>query len=563
MGSDEAYWTAERMAAAVPDDAQRGVGTGPARRLNRPMDNSPGTQTGKYLGGIAPVGTFFTVAKGFATATYCTASVVHSPGHDLILTAGHCGVTLADGTRRIFVPDYRQGLDAAHQPSGVFPVEKVFVDPRYSKNSKASDSNLDFAFARVGVNERGRAEDVAGALRLTMTPSYSNDVTVFGYPVSDTYNKGQAAIQCPVHTFALPGYHQMQMKCGGFYGGVSGGPWITHYDAQTRTGDVIGNVGGFFGGSNSSNVDWLNYSPIYDQEIQNLYDDAVADRTPQRATYQAPTDTTGLPGGAKIWQHARLMASGDYTGNGHSDLIVVWSDGEITLYPGDGGGGFRPEHQLLPANKLWADHAVTITGGDFAGSGLFDLMVAWNDGEVTLYQDVSAAGLGTEIQMAKPSSIWKHASQIAAGRFHGTQYISDLVVRWDDGELTLYTNVGSGGFGQENQLQKPNDTWKNATLLTAGEFSGSAQWDLMVRWVDGELDNYVNTSPAGLGPEARIQDKNATWTHDLVMTAGDYTVNHRHDDLLVCWSDGETTLYVDTTAANLGAENTLVYNFNY
>jgi hypothetical protein len=56
-----------------------------------------------------------------------------------------------------------------------------------------------------------------------------------------------------------------------------------------------------------------------------------------------------------------------------------------------------------------------------------------------------------------------------------------------------------------------------------------------------------------------MRDPNDLWKHDLVMTAGNYTPNGVNDDLIVRWSDGETTLYADTAHTSLGTENTLVY----
>nr|BFD88511.1 hypothetical protein StreXyl84_79120 [Streptomyces sp. Xyl84] len=239
-------------------------------------------------------------------------------------------------------------------------------------------------------------------------------------------------------------------------------------------------------------------------------------------------------------------------------MIVVWTDGEATLYPGNGRGGYDAERQLLAANGTW-QNAETITAGDFTGSNQFDLLVRWVDGEVTLYGDVGSKGLNWDgTQMIKPNDTWKNATQIAAGRFAASQYVTDLIVRWTDGELSLYTNVSAGTFGQEHKLKDPNRTWKDATLLTSGEFSGNQKWDLMVRWTDGELDNYVGTTTSGLGQEQRILNPNGTWTHDTAMTTGNYTANGRTDDLLIRWSDGETTMYTDTDATRLGAERMLV-----
>ncbi|MEV5879970.1 hypothetical protein AB0L75_42645, partial [Streptomyces sp. NPDC052101] len=59
--------------------------------------------------------------------------------------------------------------------------------------------------------------------------------------------------------------------------------------------------------------------------------------------------------------------------------------------------------------------------------------------------------------------------------------------------------------------------------------------------------------------EQRILDPNELWKHDLAMTTGDFTGNGRTDDLVIRWSDGETTMYKDTLASRLGSEETLVH----
>ncbi|MFF4397257.1 trypsin-like serine protease [Streptomyces sp. NPDC001480] len=525
-------------------------------------DRSPpsGTPDPEHFGGHPMVGTFFFDGRPLGgKSTYCTGSVVHTAAKDIVLTAGHCGRGLEGAEHRIFVPQYRDGKSAADQPHGVFPVSQVYIDPRYEKNTKAPTSDLDLAFAWVGSNSRGKVEDVTGALTFTPTASYTHNVTVIGYPGSDSVNPKHEPVRCPVTTSRLPGFRQMRMTCTGFYGGVSGGPWIEDYNPTTGTGKVIGNTGGYNGGGNDANDDWVTYAPVYGKDAQDLFADAAAHRLPgSKPPYQPSTDSPRLPGAATTWQHAKLLASGDFRQTGHSDMIVVWTDGEVTLYPGNGNGGYDTERQLLAPNGTWT-HAETITAGDFTGSNQFDLLVRWSDGEVTLYGDVGSKGLNwAGTQMIKPNDLWKNAIQIAAGRFNASQYVTDLVVRWVDGELTLYTNVSAGTFGQEHKLKDPNDTWKDATLLTAGEFSGNQKWDLMVRWTDGELDNYVGTTTSGLGTEQRILDPNKLWTHDSAMTTGNYTGNGRTDDLVIRWSDGETTMYTDTLANRLGTEHMLV-----
>lgn len=561
----EEFWTSARMRSATPPPAVEGgtpggtdtdIGTGtgtgtakadadpsrPAKRGARasgPALYAASSDT--YYEGSKTIGVLYYVDNGMASH-HCTASVVHSPKGNVILTAGHCG----NGSKYAFVPQYRTGKPASQQPNGIWAIDRVFKDPRHTDTGPGS--NLDFAFATVKPDKLGRqVEQITGANTLTRTPSYKVWVDVIGYPRVKHDPKDQA-IKCRTKTTRLTGYKQLRMECGGFHGGTSGSPWLMNYDEKKKTGQVVGNLGGVGGGGATSDV---SYSPYYDNEVFKLYQDAVDNV----ATVKRPP-LPYSPGTGETWQHARRLASGDYTGDGKADLLVVWKDGEVTLYTGDGNGGFSGERRLKAANSTWK-HATTVTGGDFTGNDTADLMVRWSDGEVTLYPDVSPAGFGREIKLADAKSVWKHADQITAGRFTANKWTDDLVVRWSDGEVTLYGDVDGRGFKKETKLQKPNGTWKHATLLTSGDFTGNANWDIIVRWTDGERTLYQDVNTTGLGKETQMQAPNALWKHAQAMTAGSYTANGHPDDLIVRWSDGEVTLYADTST-RLGAERTVV-----
>nr|WP_237545099.1 trypsin-like serine protease [Streptomyces sp. SID4946] len=299
------------------------------------------------------VGTFFFDGKPLGGDTYCTGSVVHTAAKDIVLTAGHCGIGLSKATHRVFVPQYSSGKSAAQQPFGVFPVLQVYTDPRYTANTKSAASDLDLSFAQVDANSRGKVEDVTGALTFTPTSGYNHKVTVIGYPGSGSVNPGHLPIRCPVTTSQLPGFRQLRMTCKGFYGGVSGGPWIEGYDSATGRGKVIGNTGGYNGGGNDADDDWVSYAPVYGKDAQNLFQHAsVHQQLGKNPPYSGTTDPW-LPGSASTWKKAALMTSGDFRGTGHSDLIVVWTDGEVTLYPGDGHGGYGTERRLMAPNSTW------------------------------------------------------------------------------------------------------------------------------------------------------------------------------------------------------------------
>ncbi|MGW8399761.1 trypsin-like peptidase domain-containing protein [Streptomyces lydicus] len=279
-----AYWTSERMAAAAPgrDDAPGGSASAsgtaaatsaaaPAKPAAEPAKPAaPAAQipnTAQHFDGVPSVGVLFSV-DGDARTHHCTASVVHSPHRNLILTAGHCN----PGAHAAFVPQYRSG--ATTQPYGVWAIEESFAyDDRGTAGDKA---DLDFAFATVAPAEDGRSlEEVTGGNLLTPTPGYTNDVTVIGYP-NVRNDPADRAVRCDARTARLTGTRQLRMECGGFYGGTSGSPWLTDVDDETGTGRVIGLIGGLNGGGpKGPHNDRTSYSPYFGGKILSLYSRAV------------------------------------------------------------------------------------------------------------------------------------------------------------------------------------------------------------------------------------------------------------------------------------------------
>ncbi|MEU4495290.1 FG-GAP-like repeat-containing protein [Streptomyces sp. NPDC023998] len=538
------------MAAALPDSPRSEAPAG-----WKPEKSLAAAKNGSYFGGVPTVGTFFHYVKDPAkdklVGRFCSASVIDSPQGNVILTAAHC----SGGSKGMFVPRY-SGAAKNPTPYGRFPVQKWIRDARWytveRHPTRDAYSDFDYAFARVGANSRKQSvqKAVGGGLKLGKVGSnYRQTVTVVGYPGSHN-DKNRPLICEGIQTRRLPGYRQMRMECGGFYGGTSGSPWIKGLNKKTGAGTVVGNLGGYYGGGLENDSDRISFAATYDTRALEIYKAATANKNPR----QYKRGYSMYPTGGGTWTHAMKTASGDYTGDGKTDMIAIWSDGEVTLYTGNGKGGFSAEHRIAKS-QTWT-HAKTIAGGDFNGNNSSDLMVVWSDGEVTLYTGNGKGGFAKETQMAKARGTWQDAIQITAGRYSPNKWTDDLMVRWTDGEVSLYTDVDGRGFLHEHKLKSPNKTWKDATILTAGNFTGSASWDVVVRWTDGELSLYRDAGPSTVGTEIRMKPSNKQWTHASVLTAGSYT-GGQPNDLLVRWSDGETTLYTDTTTT-LGREHMLV-----
>ncbi|MFF4226236.1 trypsin-like serine peptidase [Streptomyces abikoensis] len=266
--SEEArrFWGPTRTAdTADSTDGADGAAASAARRI---------TGSARHFDGVPSVGVLFYAGEDMKDH-HCTASVVHSPKGNLIVTAGHCG--LGEGTS--FVPDYQQG--AGSQPYGVWTVDRVFTDPR--RDDYGDGSDLDFAFATVRPDGRGRQiERVTGANRLIRTPGFTNLITVIGYPSADS-DPADQAVRCAALTARLAGHNQLRMRCDGFSSGTSGSPWLVRFSEKTRTGDLVGVLGGLNGGGpDGEDADRVSYSPVNDDEVFRLYLDAINGREPKR-----------------------------------------------------------------------------------------------------------------------------------------------------------------------------------------------------------------------------------------------------------------------------------------
>jgi hypothetical protein len=142
---------------------------------------------------------------------FCSGSVVHSSGHDLVLTAAHC--VYGPGLTLEFAPGFHDGI----APYGVWDVTKLYIDPAWAAGQ---DPHRDVALLQVAPRDGRQIEDVVGAHPLGV-PSIGAAVTVDGYPAGS----GGEPITCTNHIYDTQGYPSFD--CNGFVSGVSGGPWYT------------------------------------------------------------------------------------------------------------------------------------------------------------------------------------------------------------------------------------------------------------------------------------------------------------------------------------------------
>jgi V8-like Glu-specific endopeptidase len=218
--------------------------------------------------GVAEIGALYPSAT--ASTHACTASVVHSPTGDVLITAAHC--VTGSGGGMTFAP----GQSGAQQPYGRWTVTAAYVEPGWRSRQ---DPHADVAFLTVAPRTidglRREIEQVTGGYQLGSTASRGQRVSVIGYPGG----AANSAIRCATRVYLTRG--TPSIDCRGFVGGTSGSPWLL----QTRHGvQIVGVIGG------------LNQGGCFDYTSYSSPLAADADVAYERAREEAAPDVDPPPG---------------------------------------------------------------------------------------------------------------------------------------------------------------------------------------------------------------------------------------------------------------------------
>jgi V8-like Glu-specific endopeptidase len=264
---NDAYWTPERMRNAKPADkafrepgkeTDQDVRPGPAADLTTPAKGKAGADDARAAVTATPtLGKIFFHDQTDGEDYVCSGSTINNPTANLVSTAGHC-VHHGDGgawhSQWRFVPYYDHGAT----PYGVW-----YAHWLTTFNGWTEDGDYDWDVAYVNVWDNGGAllvQQVGGnGLRVNYPKTVY--VTIMGYPAEPPFD-GQWQYYCQGNTYPRWFTDQIGFDCL-MTGGSSGGPFFQDYDGYL----------GYVNGVISNGPDETSYSPYFDTDVANLYNE--------------------------------------------------------------------------------------------------------------------------------------------------------------------------------------------------------------------------------------------------------------------------------------------------
>lgn len=279
-----AYWTSERMRAAIPGDvlAEKAVARHNSKSKNFGADILEKGSSTKIAGTSArgkttslhtneqPVShigkVFFTLNGGNYV---CSGNSVISANKSTVSTAGHClnSGPGAFASNFVFVPAYRDGV----APHGKWPAKALYAPTQWS-----ADGNIqyDTGFAVVSQLNGRNLADVVGAVGVAFNQPRGLTYKAYGYPAAKPFT-GQTLVSCSgkARKDALnPQFDTQGIPCD-MTGGSSGGPWLVPGNPADGLG-YQNSVNSYGYGTSATSM----YGPYWGEVIAEVYARAEAAR---------------------------------------------------------------------------------------------------------------------------------------------------------------------------------------------------------------------------------------------------------------------------------------------
>ncbi|MFC4326505.1 FG-GAP-like repeat-containing protein [Streptomyces andamanensis] len=263
------------------------------------------------------------------------------------------------------------------------------------------------------------------------------------------------------------------------------------------------------------------------------------------------------------WSSSTLT-SGDYNGDGKTDIGVLYNYGQTTdgknqtklwVFTSTGTGFQAPKIVWDSGSTSWNWNSSKLTSGDYNGDGKTDIGVLYNYGQTTDGRNHTGlwAFNSTSDGFQAPSKVWDsgsdswnwNASKVASGDFNGDGKM-DVAVLYNYGQAAdgrnqtgLWFAGGADGLSSPKKVWNSDTSWNwNASTLTTGDYNGDRKTDIGVLYNYGQTtDGHNHTglwtmdgTATGVAAPKRVWDSTTSWNWNSSQPiSGDFNGDGKSD----------------------------------
>jgi hypothetical protein len=213
-----------------------------------------------------------------------------------------------------------------------------------------------------------------------------------------------------------------------------------------------------------------------------------------------PGVVTGIQAGT--WSATAVT---DWDGDGDLDLFVAHESG-LRVFHNVGTAKNPNFEEVISGFEALAAYITSVdrpglTGGDWNGDGLGDLIVGGNTGTMRL---IASGGTFNSNANGEDLDVGSASARPALGDMNGDGK-ADLLVLLNDGTVRLYLNDGSAmpfsGPGTDNYLGVPAPA---GTSIAAGDINQDGVADVLLADSDGRIWEFLKTSGGGFTLQSKV-----------------------------------------------------------
>jgi hypothetical protein len=187
-----------------------------------------------------------------------------------------------------------------------------------------------------------------------------------------------------------------------------------------------------------------------------------------------------------------IAGTGDFNGDGRDDILWRNDSGRVTDWLGQANSGFAGNFANADANAGTDWHIVGT--GDFNGDGLSDILWRNDNGDLTNWLGQANGGFASNFGNAyyQVDNSWHVAG---TGDFNGDGR-SDILWRQDSGRVTDWLGQANSGFSGNfaNADANAGTDWH---IVGTGDYNGDAIDDVLWRNDNGDLTNWLGQVNGG------------------------------------------------------------------